>query len=477
VREITHARRSRRPWVVRGHQTFRSLSRHRNYRLLYAGQLIAAIGQNMADVALPWLVLEQTNSPAAVGTLVFFRFAPSLIVGLFAGLAIDRVDARNCLVLTQGVTFCAIGGLAIMSLAGSLQLWQAYGLAAVVGLAQVFDVPARLTLVYELVGRADLQNAVALNASLYNFARIAGPALAGIVIAAFGPGWCFVLGAASTLAMLVALVLVRVEDLIARARGLAGQTLLQGLGEGFAYVRSSPQSRIVLGLTVAMGLGGFNPLVIVPLLASSLDTGPQAFGLLFACFGTGAVAGGLLSATLGRTTWRTHLTGAAGIGVGLLALAPTRSVAVDGLLLLLIGASFTVWAANSQTILQLAAPDRLRGRIVGFYVFAVLGVQPIGGLLAGWLTAHGGTLLAFAVMGGTTLAAVVVAAAAAQGTPAVVDHYAPIADPVPPTQIALPRDEVPVDLAAEFTSMQTVAGTRARTAPSRTPATRRESHR
>jgi MFS family permease len=335
--------------------------------------------------------------------------------------------------VTQAVTLCALGWLAIVSLTGSLELWAIFVLAAVLGLAQIFDVPARLAFVVELVGRADLQNAVGLNASLYNFARIAGPALAGLVIAAFGPEWCFVLGAVSTLAMLVALLLVRTDALFERARAGAGQTVAQGLWEGFEYVRCSRQSRIVLGLTVAIGLSGFNPLVIVPLLSSSLDTGPRAFGVLFACFGAGAVAGGLLSAGFGRTSWRMLLTGAAGIGLGVSALAVTQSVVVNGLLLLLIGLCFTVWAVNSQTILQLAAPDPLRGRIVGFYVFAVLGVQPIGGLFAGWLAEHGGVGLAFGLMGVATLGAVAVASAAAQNTPAVVDPYAPVAEPVPPS--------------------------------------------
>jgi MFS family permease len=381
-------------------RTFSSLRKHRNYRLYFSGQIISVSGTWMQDTALPWLVLLLTHSPVAVGLLVFARYAPFMLFGLFSGVLADRLDNRRFVIFTQSGSMVVAAALAVLAFAGVEQVWPFYVLAFLGGSALVFDAPNRHALTFQLVGRDELPNAVALNSSLFNAARVVGPAVGGVLIAAVGVGWCFAINAASFLAVLAGLLLMRPGELFPLDRGDSKPKTLAAIGEGFRYMWRTPQVKLVLAITMVVSATGFNFRVLLPVLASgTLHSGAAVFGALFACFGVGALLGALGSAALGRPSWKALILGAAGFSGAMLALAPLRSVAGAALLLFVIGFCFSTWTANSQSILQLSAPDRLRGRVLSLYLFAFAGLSPIGGLLAGWLADVGGTELAFAVAG------------------------------------------------------------------------------
>ena len=392
-------------------RTFASLRRHRNYRLFFTGQVISVSGTWMQNVALAWLVVELTHSPLAVGVLAFCRFIPFTVFGLFAGVVADRIDNRKLVIGTQAVSMTFATILATLVLTGSETLWLVYLLAILSSTALVFDAPGRHALTFQMVGRAELPNAVALNASLFNASRVVGPAIAGALIAAFGTGVCFAINALSFLAVLTSLLLMRTEELVQIERDPEPPTVLRGIREGISWALASHQTRLVLAIVTVVSTVGFNFHVILPLLASdTLRTGPEVFGILSACFGGGALLGALLSAALGRASWKVLVAGTGGFSVSLLALAMVATVWACAVLLFVTGVCFTLWTANANSILQLRAPDHLRGRVVSLYLWAFAGFAPLGGLLAGWLTEVGGTQLSFLVAGVTGLAMTLLAA-------------------------------------------------------------------
>jgi len=384
-------------------RTFRSLRRHRNYRLFFSGQVVSVSGTWMQNIALAWLVIQLSHSPVAVGALAFCRFVPFTVFGLFSGVLADRVDDRRLVITTQSVSMILSALLAALTLTGTATLPVVYILAVLLGTAQVFDAPGRQALTYQMVGRDELPNAIALNSSLFNMSRVVGPALAGVVIAAAGSGVCFILNAISFLAVLAGLLAMRTGELHPVERKEL-PTVFRGTREGLAYVLHRHDVTVVLAIVTVMSTVGFNFNVILPLLASdTLHSGPRAFGLLSACFGTGALAGALVVATVGRPSWRALLTGLCGFSGTMLALAPLHSVLACAILLFVLGGSFTLLTANANALVQLDVPGHLRGRVVGLYLFAFAGLAPVGGLVAGWLVAAGGTALAFGVAGATGL--------------------------------------------------------------------------
>ncbi len=385
-------------------RTFASLKRHRNYRLFFTGQVISVSGTWMQNVALAWLVVTMTHSPLAVGALAFCRFLPFTVFGLVAGVVADRIDNRKLVIGTQAVSMAFSAILAVLVLTGSQTLWLVFLLAVLSGTALVFDAPGRHALTFQMVGRDELPNAVALNASLFNASRVVGPAVAGELIAAFGVGVCFAINTVTFLAVLAGLLMMRREELVPLEPSGERPTVMKAIGEGFAWARRSPDARLVLAIVTVVSTVGFNFHVILPLLASdTLNTGPEVFGILSACFGGGALVGALLSAALGRASWKVLVLGTGGFSVCLLALAPLATVWLCAILLVFTGICFTLWTSNASSILQLRAPDHLRGRVVSLYLWAFAGLAPLGGLLAGWLTEVGGTQLSFAVAGSTGL--------------------------------------------------------------------------
>jgi MFS family permease len=392
-------------------RTFASLKKHRNYRLYFAGQVISLAGTWMQNVALAWFVVELTHSPVAVGALAFCRFAPFTVFGLIAGVLADRFDYRRLVMTTQTVSMLISIVLAVLALTGSATVWHAYVLAALLGTALVFDAPGRHALTFQMVGRDELPNAVALNTSLFNASRVTGPAVGGLIIAAWGVGVCFAVNAVSFLGILLALALMRPREFFPVDRGDERPRVFAGIREGLAYVRRSPQVRLVLAIVAVISTVGFNFHVVLPVLASeTLETGAEVYGVLAAAFGAGAVLGALLSASLARASWKALLGGTAGFSLGLIGLAPQQTPLLAGVLLFVTGVFFTLWTSNSNSILQMTAPDHLRGRVVSIWLFAFAGLTPFGGLVAGWLADVGGTELALTVMGAVCLAATAFAA-------------------------------------------------------------------
>ena len=384
-------------------RTFRSLRRHRNYRIFFTGQIVSLAGTWMQNVALAWLVIELSGSPLAIGALAFWRFVPFTIFGLAAGVVADRIESRKLVMGTQAAAMAISIALAIVTLTGTATLPIVYVLAALGGIALAFDAPGRQSLTFQMVGPRELPNAVALNSGLFNGSRVIGPAIAGVLIAAVGTGACFVINAFSFLAVLTALLLVREDELRTVERDPSAK-VIDGLRRAFAYAWNDRDLRLVLTVVTVVSTVGFNFHVLVPLLAAdTLHVGPEGFGLLSATFGLGALAGALAAATFRGASWRLFATGAALFGVLALALAPVENAVVAGVVLFGIGVAFTLFTANANALVQLAAPDHLRGRLIGIYLFAFLGLAPIGGLFAGWLAELGGTQLAFAVAGVASL--------------------------------------------------------------------------
>lgn len=391
-------------------RTFRSLRRHRNYRLFFTGQIVSVAGTWMQNIALAWLVIELSGSPLAVGALAFCRFLPFLLFGLAAGVVVDRIDTRRLLLATQATAMLVSIALAVVTLAGWATLPLVYALAAAGGLVLVFDAPGRQTLTFQMVGESELQNAVALNSGLFNASRVIGPAIAGLLIAAVGTGLCFVVNAVSFLAVLVALYLMREEELFTVEKR-PDTTVVSGIREGLAWALRDSITRIVLVVVTVISLVGFNFNVLVPLLASqTLDVGAGTFGILSAAFGLGALAGALATASLREARPRVFVGGAVGFSVAMLGLALVHSVDAALVLLLLLGMAFSFFTSSANALVQLASPSHLRGRVMSLYLFAFAGLTPIGGLVAGWLADQGGTPLAFGVAGAAGLAAITWAA-------------------------------------------------------------------
>jgi MFS family permease len=390
-------------------RTFRSLRRHRNYRIFFTGQVVSLAGTWMQNVALAWLVIELSGSPLAIGALAFWRFVPFTVFGLVAGVVADRIESRKLVMATQAAAMVISIALAVVTLTGTATLPIVYFLAALGGVALAFDAPGRQSLTFQMVGPRELPNAVALNSGIFNGSRVIGPAIAGLVIAGVGTGLCFVLNAVSFLAVLTALAIVREEELRPVERDPSTR-ILDGIRRAFSYAWHDRQLRLILAVVTVVSTVGFNFHVLVPLLASdTLHIGPEGFGLLSASFGLGALVGALAAATFRGASWRLFAIGTASFGVFALLLAAVHNAVLAAVVLFAIGLSFTLFTANANALVQLTAPDHLRGRLIGLYLFAFLGLAPLGGLFAGWLAEVGGTSLAFAVAGATSLATIAVA--------------------------------------------------------------------
>jgi MFS family permease len=380
-------------------RAFSSVQKYRNYRLFFLGQTISLPGTWMQRITQSWLILTLTHSPLAVGVLALAQFLPFTAFSLFAGVVVDRLDARRTVIGTQIGHMLLASTIAAITLSGVVQAWHVYVIAFLGGTVQVLDAPARQQLTFRMVGRDALQNAVALNSSVFNASRIFGPAIAGVLLAAFGAGICFAINAVSFLAVLAGLLMMRQSEFFAM-RKTQRPTMMRGVREGLSYALRTRDVALVLLLTFVISTFCLNFNVLLPVLAKqTLHAGPRTFGVLSAAFGFGALVGGLFAAAQGRARKSIMLVGSAGFGLAELLMAPWSSVWLACILLALAGISFTTWSSNSNSIVQLAAPDHLRGRVIGLYFFAFAGTGALGGIMAGWLIHVGGTRLAFAVAG------------------------------------------------------------------------------
>ena len=397
-----------------GSRTFASLRNHRNYRLYFVGQVVSVSGTWVQNVAQAWLVLQLTHSPAAVGLLAVCQFGPYAVLGVVGGAVSDRLDNRRTLMATQAAAMGLAVVLAVLALTGIAQVWEVDLIAAAYGTVVVLDTPARQAFTMQMVGREELPNAIALNSSLFNGSRIIGPGIGGLIIAGAGVGACFLVNALSYVAVLACLALMRPAELRAPDRR-PSRALVHEIGEGLSYARRTPNVRLVLVMMALVATMAINFNVLLPVLASgTLQAGPEVYGVLSASFGAGALAGALLSASLGRADWRVVIASGAGIGVGELLLAPQRTLAAALILLVVTGASFSLFTSNCNATVQLETPDHLRGRVLSLYSYVFFGTAPLGGFLAGWFAERGGTELAFGVGGGTALLAAAIGAVVLQ---------------------------------------------------------------
>ncbi len=383
-------------------RTFSSL-RVRNYRLYFGGQLVSLTGTWMQSVAQAWLVLKLTGSGVALGLILAAQFLPMLLAGPWGGVIADRFDKRRVLVFTQSSAATLALILGILDVTGQVRLWMVFALAGALGIVNLVDMPTRQSFVIEIVGPKDVANAVSLNSVLVNASRIVGPAMAGLLIAAVGVGVCFLLNAASYVAVIFALLAMRTEELqrrtpLPRAKGQ--------LREGLRYAWSTPEVRVPLLLMAVVGTLGFNFSVLVPLLARfTFGVGASGYGILFALMGAGAVLGGLVIAARGRSNGR--LLAWAGLAFGamlvLIAAAPTYAVAM--VVMVPVGAASTAFIATSNSLLQLRARPEMRGRVMALFSMVFIGTTPLGSPLIGWIAQRFGPPAGFVVGGTATLVA------------------------------------------------------------------------
>jgi MFS family permease len=365
------------------HETFSALSIP-NFRLYFAGQSISLVGTWMQMVAQAWLVLEITGSATWVGLTFAAQTLPILLVGPYGGLVADRTDKRRLLVALQAVMGALALVLAVLTLTDSVQLWQVLGLAALLGLADAFEKPTRQSFLVEIVGPESVRNAVSLNSVMVNAARVLGPAVAGLVIAAGGLGVCFGLNAASFIP--VAIMLLAMDSSLLRPS--APQPHERGqVRAGFAYVRRERELGVPLLMMAIMGCFTYEFQVTLPYFARTTFSGDsRTYGFMTAAMGLGAVIGGLYTAARGRTGIRTLVRSSVLFGVLVLAtaLAPTALTAL--LLLVAVGAASVSLMARGNATLQLASAPEMRGRVMALWLVAFMGTTPLGGPVAGWVS-------------------------------------------------------------------------------------------
>lgn len=389
-------------------RTFRSL-RVRNYRLYFFGQVVSVSGTWMQQIAQAWLVLHLHGNGIDLGVVAALRFVPMLVLGPWGGLLADRMDKRLLLVSTQAAAGILAAVLAAVTLTGAVTLGLVYLLVLLLGLVQVVDNPTRQAFASELVGPAEVSNAVSLNSAVFTSARVFGPALGGILIALVGTGWCFALNAVSYIAVIVALALMRPAELYStkRAAGARGQ-----VREGLGYAWRTPRLRWPLLLLLIVGTFAFNFNVLLPLMASQVfHADASAFGTMMALMGVGALAGALASASRARPTWRLIGLSAAGLGLFLGGTAAAPSLLVAMVVLVPVGMAMTTFQATSNSFIQLAADPSLRGRVMALYVTVFLGTTPIGAPLVGLIAQVTGARAGLVVGAVAALAAGVLAVA------------------------------------------------------------------
>jgi MFS family permease len=397
---------SLRAWVAEGkwQATFSAL-RSSNYRRWFAGQSVSLMGTWMQWVAQGWLVYDLTGSKLALGSVSFAGTIPTLFLMLPAGVWVDRVSKRRLLILTQSLMMLLALSLALLTASGKLQIWMVAAIALMTGIVNSFDAPARLSLAADLVDdRRDLQNAIALNATMFNMARIVGPALGGIALAALGAAWCFGLNSLTFLAVIVALIGIRLPDLTGSR---SSRRMGAELGEGLRYVWGNPTVRNVIALLAVSSLFAMSYGVLLPAYAVDiLQVGEAGLGALNTAVGVGALVGALSAATMSRNPnkGRQITVGSLLFPASLLALAFTRWFPLALVLLALAGFGVVTQNALSNTLVQSIVPDALRGRVTSIYSLMFFGPTPFGSLMAGALAQWLGTSAAIAISSGISLA-------------------------------------------------------------------------
>lgn len=369
-------------------QTFRALA-HRNYRLFFIGQGTSLMGTWMQTIAMTWLIYRLTNSVFLLGVVGFASQLPTFLFSSVAGVLADRVDKRRILILTQSFALAQALLLGVLTLMGHIAVWHIITLGVFLGFVNAFDMPTRQAFLVELIeDKADLGNAIALNSSMFNGARLVGPSVAGVLVGIVGEGWCFLLNALSFLAVIAALVAMRLAPHPPAARSGG---MLRGWTEGFRYAWSSLPIRVTLLLLAASSLAGMPYAVLMPVFARDvLGGGPHTLGFLMGSAGVGALAGALTLAAQKNTRMLARrlplFTGL--FGAGLLVFGVSRLESLSLIMLAVVGFGMMTTTATCNTILQTSTNDEMRGRVMSLYTMAFMGMMPFGSLIGGSLAAR-----------------------------------------------------------------------------------------
>ncbi len=388
--------------------TWRAL-RHSNFRLYFFGQSTSLIGTWMTRLATAWLVYQLTHSALLLGVVSFSGQIVSFLLGPFAAVWVERLERRRLLVVTQSGAAIQSLSLAVLTLAHVITLEEIIGLMMFQGLINAFDMPGRQAFLVQMVeNRGDLANAIAINSSMVNGARLIGPAIAGIIIAAFGEGWCFLIDGLSYFAVIASLLAMSLPALT--GRGASGASLVQELREGWNYVRGFPPIRVVLLLLALTCLLGWPYSVLLPVFAGKvLHGGANTLGWLTAASGIGAFSSALILAmrksVIGLT--RTLQAAVALLGVGLILFGLSHVLWLSLIMMVAVGFGLIQAAAVCNTIIQSLVPDDKRARVMGYYTMAFVGAAPFGSLLAGALAQHIGAPYTVMLAGGCCIAAAV----------------------------------------------------------------------
>lgn len=382
---------------------FRAL-RHRNFRLFFSGQIISLTGTWMQTLAQSWLVYRLTQSPALLGTVSFASQVPVLFLSPWAGIVADRHSRQRMVIITQSAMMVQALLLAALTLTGRITVWQIFMLSVFQGICIAFDMPARQAFLVEMVGSEDLMNAIALNSSMFNSARMLGPAIAGILVAALGEGMCFLINGISYLAVIAGLLLMRLTPW--RPDGTKTGRLDQ-LKEGVGYVVNHRAIRSLLGLLGIVSLLGMPYAVLMPIFAEEiLRSGPRGLGGLMSAAAAGALMGALWLArrrsVLGLDRVVVRACAAFGIALTLFSLARVYWLAVA--CLVPAGFGIMVQMGSTNSLVQSIVDNRMRGRVMGLYATMFLGVAPFGSLLAGFLAQRAGAPATVALGGIACLA-------------------------------------------------------------------------
>jgi MFS family permease len=378
--------------------TVRAL-RHRNFRLFFAGQLISLIGTWMQTIAQSWLVYRLTGSSAMLGSINFAGQIPVFLLSPAGGVVADRYSRHRIVIATQCASMLLAGALAVLTLSRHIQVWQIFALSALLGVVNAFDIPARQSFIVEMTSREDLINAIALNSSMFNGARIVGPAVAGITVAAVGEGWCFFANAVSYIAVIAGLLMMRVTPF---KPPVSEVSALRHILDGFEFVSRTTPIRALLLLVGLVSLAGMPFSVLMPIFADRiLHAGARGLGILMGVSGAGALVGALLlaSRTSVRGFGRWIAVAAGAFSLTLIAFAYSRWFWLTATLLLVAGFCVMIQMGASNTLIQSMAPDRLRGRVLAAYSMMLMGMAPIGALLSGVLADRIGAPATVAVGG------------------------------------------------------------------------------
>jgi len=395
------ARKSRLP------AAFRSL-KHRNFRLFFGGQLISLVGTWMQTIAQSWLIYRLTGSSVLLGLLGFVSQIPIFLLSPIGGLTADRWPRQRVVIATQVSSMVLAFLLAALTFAGRIRVWEIIVLATLLGVVNAFDVPARQSFLIEMVGREDLLNAIALNSSMFNGARVAGPAVAGLLVAHIGEAWCFFLNGVSYFAVIAGLLMMRIEKLLSVHDG---SSPIEKLREGLRFVRHAKPIRTLL---ILLGVASFAALpfsVLVPIFADRiLHGGASAYGNLMGAVGVGAMFGAFVLALRQQLRGLGNIVAysAIGLGVSVTLFGMSRWYWASIVTLGLSGFAMMLQFTSTNTLIQAMVPDQLRGRVMSLYSMMFLGMTPLGSLVAGTMAEHIGAPITVALGGLISLAAGVV---------------------------------------------------------------------